>query len=326
MLVPGTWTGPWIWKKVAEGLRGRGHSVHLVTLSGLDRPGADVSHVGLDTHVEDVHAVVRDLAPERVVLVSHSTSGVVAGAVADREPCRVDRTVYVEAQLPHDGRSAIDAFDEPLRGDELRLIDENGGRWPAPDVDVVSDAQGLTYEEARWLTGRLRDHPGRPLTEPVRLARPLAEQRATYVVCELEHFDGRLAADVERMRSAPTWRFRTLDTGLWPMVSDPDALVALLDEVAAEVAAEDRAGRTPQITAGDQARITGRDARGGRGAHGAGGRETRRDTGRGTGGDIGRGSGGDIDRFSPGDAAGNGRSRPAWDTPGDEVGPQRGRG
>ncbi|MFC5183287.1 alpha/beta fold hydrolase [Actinomadura harenae] len=272
MLVPGTWMGPWIWKRVADGLRARGHSVHLVTLSGLGRDGDDVSGIGLDTHIEDVHAVLRDLAPERVVLVSHGTSGIVAGAVADREPCRVDRSVYVEASLPHDGRSAIDAFGEPLRGAELRLIEENGGRWPVPDVDVVADEQGLTDEQATWLAGRLRDHPGRPLTEPVRLTRPLAEQRATYVVCALEHFHGRLAPDVERMRTVPTWRFRTLDTGLWPMVSAPDELVALLDEIAAEVAAES-------------------------------------------------GSGAGVEGPS-----GGVRPRAAWDTPGDEVGPQLGKG
>ncbi|MEV5573191.1 alpha/beta hydrolase [Spirillospora sp. NPDC052269] len=285
VLVPGTWMGPWIWKKVAEGLRDRGHSVHLVTLSGLDRSGGeDVSRIGLDTHIEDVHAVLRDLAPERVVLVGHGTSGIVAGAVADREPGRVDRTVYVEASLPHDGRSAIDAFGEPLRGAELRLIEENGGRWPVPDVEVVADDQGLTPEQARWLTDRLRDHPGRPLTEPVRLTRPLEEQRATYVVCELEHFHGRLAADVERMRSAPTWRFRTLDTGLWPMVSAPDELVALLDEVAAEIALGD---------ALDKALESGMD---------------------------------DDTNDGVDEAVNDGRSRPAWDTPGDGVGPQRGRG
>ena len=227
--------GSWVWEEVAEGLRARGHHVHLVTLSGLDQQGEDVSGIGLDTHVNDVSSVVGELDHKRVILVSHSTSGVVAAAVADGEPNRVVHTVYVEAFLPRDGRSAIDAFGEPLRGAELRLIEENQGRWPTPDVTVVAEGQGLTASQAEWLTGRLRDHPGRPLTEPVHLTRPLEEQCATYVVCSMEHFDGRLAPDVERLREAPGWRFYTLNTGLWPMVSGPGALVALLDEVAAEV-------------------------------------------------------------------------------------------
>ncbi|WP_281378251.1 alpha/beta fold hydrolase [Actinomadura litoris] len=236
VLIPGTWMGSWVWEGVAEGLRARGHSVHPVTLSGLAEFGADVSEIGIERHVEDVASVVGAL--DQVILVSHSTSGLVAGVVADRSPDRVVHSVYVEAFVPHDGRSAIDAFGEPLRTAELRLIEEHEGRWPTPDAEAVADGQGLTSEQAKWLTDRLIDHPGRPLTEPIRLTRPVAERRATYVVCGLEHFDGRLPADVERLRSSPTWRFRTLDTGIWPMVSAPGELVALLDEVGAEVAAE----------------------------------------------------------------------------------------
>lgn len=235
VLVPGTWAGAWVWEEVAHGLRARGHSVHVVTLSGLDRPGTDVSDIGVNTHVEDVNAVLTGLGPEQVILVSHSTSGVVAGVVADGRPDRVVQSVYVEASLPHSGKSVIDAFGEPLRSAELRAIDENEGRWPVPDVTVVADGQGLTFEQARWLTDRLCGHPGRPLTEQIHLTRPLEEQRATYVVCDLDHFDGRLAPDVERLRASPNWRFRTLNTGLWPMVSAPGELVALLDEVAADV-------------------------------------------------------------------------------------------
>ncbi len=228
--------GSWVWEGVAEGLRARGHSVHPVTLSGLAQYGEDVSEIGIDRHVEDVETVVAAL--DEVILVSHSTSGLVAGVVADRRPDRVVHSVYVEAFVPRDGRSAIDAFGEPLRSAELRLIEEHDGRWPTPDMEAVADGQGLTPEQAKWLTDRLLDHPGRPLTEPIRLSRPVAERPATYVVCGLEHFDGRLPPDVERLRSSPAWRFRTLDTGIWPMVSAPGELVALLDEIGAEVRGE----------------------------------------------------------------------------------------
>lgn len=61
------------------------------------------------------------------------------------------------------------------------------------------------------------------------LARPLAEQRATYIAAGLgSHAD---AEDVVALRGEPTWTFRTIDTGHWPMVSAPDELVALLAEV-----------------------------------------------------------------------------------------------
>ena len=42
------------------------------------------------------------------------------------QPDRVAHTVFVDAFLPHDGKSMLDAFPEPLREDELRQIAENG--------------------------------------------------------------------------------------------------------------------------------------------------------------------------------------------------------
>ena len=65
------------------------------------------------------------------------------------------------------------------------------------------------------------------MSEPAVLHRPLAEQRATYIVCSFEESD-----DVAAMRGAPNWTFRTLETGHWPMVSAPGELVALLAEAA----------------------------------------------------------------------------------------------
>ncbi|GAA4623465.1 alpha/beta hydrolase [Actinoallomurus vinaceus] len=230
VLIPGAWSGGWIWQPVVAGLRGQGHAVYPMTLSGLGGRDADVSGIGLNTHVEDVLSVLLDNALRDVVLVAHGTSGVIAGIVADRAPELVAHTVYVEGFLPHHGRSVLQAFGS-LYPDELRTIAENHGRWPAPDATVIGDGQGLTAEQAEWLASRMTDHPGRSLTEPVRLTSPLESRPAVYVVCSMEHFGGRLADDVEGMRSVPGWTFGYLATGLWPMLSAPEELVRLLDEV-----------------------------------------------------------------------------------------------
>lgn len=74
-----------------------------------------------------------------VILVAYSYSGVVAGQVADGAPERVTHVVYIDAFLPYDGKAMLDAFPDEQRGDELRQIAENGGRWPAPDFGGVSD-------------------------------------------------------------------------------------------------------------------------------------------------------------------------------------------
>ena len=227
LLLPGAWMGAWVWKPVTNGLHELGHNVYPITLSGLADDDDDSANVGLATHVNDVLTLLQKKNLRDVIVVGHSYSGIVAGQVADRASERVAHTVYVDAFLPHDGKSLLDAFDEPQRADELRQIAENDGRWPAPEVEGAADGHGLTTEQAEWLVERLVDHPGRAVSEPAVMHHSLADQRATYIECSFEESD-----DVAALRNEPNWSFRSLKVGHWPMVAAPDRLVALLDEVA----------------------------------------------------------------------------------------------
>ncbi|MEN3539907.1 alpha/beta hydrolase [Microbispora sp. ZYX-F-249] len=234
VLIPGPWMGAWAWEPVARRLRGLGHHALPVTLPGLSSADTDVSNVGLETHVETVLSLLEARDLHDVIVVGHSYSGIVAGQVADRAFDRVAQTVFVEGFLPHDGKSMLHAFPERQHAAELRLIADNNGRWPAPDAQIVAEGQGLSLRQARRLTERFVGHPGRTIAEPAVLTRPLAHQRATYVVCAKEHFDGSVSEDVRAMRGLPNWRFETLDTGHWPMISTPGRLAGLLHRVAAD--------------------------------------------------------------------------------------------
>jgi pimeloyl-ACP methyl ester carboxylesterase len=228
VLIPGAWLGGWVWDAVARGLRDLGYRAEPLTLSGLG-DGEDAIGIGLASHVNDVLRVLEAGDLVDAIVVGHLYSGLIAGQVADRAPERVAHSVFVEAFLPRDGRAMVDALTASGRDAELRAIDDNGGWWPPPTFAEVAEGNGLSNEQARQLTRRFVPHPGRTITEPAFLARPLAEQRATYIAASLgSHSE---ADDVVALRSVPNWTFRTIDTGRWPMVSAPDDLVALLDEV-----------------------------------------------------------------------------------------------
>ncbi len=233
VLIPGSWTGPWIWESVTRGLHELGHQAYPVELTGLRASYPDVGRVHLETHVNDVISHIERKDLREVIVVGHTCTGSIAAVVADRISDRVVHTVLVETFVPQDGRSVLDVFPEALRAGEERLIAKSGQRWPVPDVSVFSDGQDLTPGEARWLVERCVPHPGRALTDPITLKHPLAEQHGTYVFCTKEHFDGGIAREIEELRALPNWDLRTLDTGLWPMVSVPHALARLLDDVAA---------------------------------------------------------------------------------------------
>ena len=97
VLVHPAWHGAWFWKKVVPLLRKHGHLVFTPTLTGLgERSHLARADVGLDVHVNDVGNVLKYEDLRDVVLVGHSSSGVVITGVADRAPDRIAHVVYLE--------------------------------------------------------------------------------------------------------------------------------------------------------------------------------------------------------------------------------------
>ncbi|GAA0948328.1 alpha/beta hydrolase [Nonomuraea longicatena] len=230
VLIPGLWAGAWIWQRVERQLRAAGHRTIAVTLSGLSLADLDRKQITLDDHVDDALSLLIEEGLDDIILVAHDYGGIVAGCVVDRAPERVAHTVYVEGFVAHDGRSMLDAFPDSLREEEKALIDENDGRLPPPPVGAIAAGQDLSPRDARWLCGRFVGHPGRTITDPASLARPLATHSATYVICEKDHFEGSIGDDIRRLRDDAGWTFRSIDTGRWPMLSTPGKLSEVLLE------------------------------------------------------------------------------------------------
>ena len=107
VLVPGGWHGGWYYSALAGRLREAGHQALPVTLTGIgERAHLSAPAVNLDTHVEDVLAVLESEKVTDAVLVGHSYAGMVITGVADRAaPGSVRRLVYCDAYVPQDGQS-----------------------------------------------------------------------------------------------------------------------------------------------------------------------------------------------------------------------------
>jgi pimeloyl-ACP methyl ester carboxylesterase len=221
IMVAGAWLGAWAWDEVAAQLRGAGHDVHPLTLSGLaEKQGAAA---GLETHVRDIVDEVERLGLRDVVLVGHSYAGIPVGQAAERIGDRLRRVVFVDANVPVDGESFLSGWPS----DHVRQsIAEHDGFWPPLGASDCA-GQGLTDEQiARFVDGST-PHPGATLTEPAMVTRPLSELPATYVKCLLDG-DEPMPAVAELLKS-DSWELVELDTGHWPMFSQPQALARLLD-------------------------------------------------------------------------------------------------
>ncbi|MFI7140993.1 alpha/beta fold hydrolase [Streptomyces massasporeus] len=224
VLVAGAWLGAWAWDEVAAELRGAGHDVRALTLTGLAER-RDTRPAGQQTHVRDIVEEVERLGLRDVVLVGHSYAGVPVGQAAGRIGDRLRRVVFVDANVPVDGESFLSGWpSEQVR----RTIDAQGGYWPPLGPEEYA-GQGLTDEQIARIVGAT-PHPGVTLTEPAVLDRPLGELPATYVKCLLDG-DEPIPA-VAALLGSDSWELVELDTGHWPMFSQPSALARVLREAA----------------------------------------------------------------------------------------------
>ncbi|GII79081.1 esterase [Sphaerisporangium rufum] len=226
VLVAGARLGAWAWDEVVPYLRAAGHRAHPLTLSGL----ADKRDVpaGQQTHVQDIVAEVEGRDLRDVVLVGHSYAGIPAGQAAQRIGDRLTHVVFVDSSVPADG--AAFTADWPDGGASLKAsLAENGGFWPVAPASHYA-GHGLTEAQIARIVAGSTPHPGATLTEPAVLAGPLDELPATYIQCRPA--GGEEREDVTDWLPGEHWGLVEMDTGHWPMFSQPRELAQILLESA----------------------------------------------------------------------------------------------
>jgi pimeloyl-ACP methyl ester carboxylesterase len=231
VLVHGGWHGGWCWKRVTPLLRAAGHEVYTPTLTGFgERVHLARPEIGLETHIQDVLGVLEyeDLAD--VVLVGHSFGGMVITSVADRRPERIAHVVYLDAQIPQDGQSALDVLrDEWPDGPAWieGLVQSGGDGWRVPVPDNVIDMLGIgAAKDAAWVLSKLTPTPFKSVQDPVHLTDRIASLPRTNITCIWDNPPGGLPPP-----SAAGMRYRELATGHDAMILAPRLLADLLFEV-----------------------------------------------------------------------------------------------
>lgn len=228
VLVHGAWHGGWCWQRVVPLLTGRGHAVHAPTLSGVsDRAHLASPLIGLDTHVEDVVALIRAHDLSDVVLVGHSYGGQVISGVADAIPERIALRVHLDGFIG-DGRPAVELQPPEIAHHYRESVAEAGFGWLIPTRSLAK--LGVTDpEDVRWLTERLTPHPWRTFTDPLALTGAVDRVPAAFV----ESVDWmRVFRPFAELARARCWPVREIATGHESMVTAPEALAEVLDELA----------------------------------------------------------------------------------------------
>ena len=223
VLVHGAYQGGWIWKPVVDRLRAAGHQVYAPTLDGcaerhhLVRPG-----ITAGTHAEEIAQLMfyEDLA--RVVLVGTSSGGMVICKAAELARDRIGHLAFVDALALMPGERVGDIVKR-VSANETTSITTGPSR-----SDVETRLFGDLAPELRaWALARYTPHPVAALDAPVELGSFWTQSWPTTVIrCRRaanppETHQRRTA---ERLKGA----WHELDTGHYPMLSQPEELTRLL--------------------------------------------------------------------------------------------------
>ena len=238
--------GGWLWRDVATRLRSRGHHVYTPTLTGLgERAHLANPNVDLETHITDIGNVLEFEDLTEVTLVGHSYAGAVVQGVADRKPGRLRKLVYLDTGPLTDGMAMLDFFSPKGRAEFDGIVERNGDGWllPYPGADELgqmASLAGLDDDALGLMAARATAQPYGTYQQVMSLTEVFAGQYERIAIfCS----DGGFSIDqVEAMIAAgepfamayadPDWTFHELPTGHWPMLSMPNELSALLDDVA----------------------------------------------------------------------------------------------
>ena len=226
----GAWSAGWAWKKMRPRLRERGHDLYTPTYTGLgERVHLASPSVDLDTHIQDVCGVLTMDDLRNVVLIGHSYGGMVATGVADRETRRIAQLVYLDAFVPRNGQSVLDLHPPDVRDRIRHAAGHDGEGWLVPPNPPPPDTPAA---DLAWMAPRRVPHPLATFQQAIQLSGEVERLLRTYIYCLRPGPGDTFRQFTERARREPGWQYREIDSSHNPHITAPDALAAMLHEIA----------------------------------------------------------------------------------------------
>jgi len=226
----GAWSAGWAWKKMHPLMNSAGHRLVTPTYTGLgERAHLANKSIGLETHIEDILNVIEYEDLREIVLIGHSYGGMVATAVADRARDRVSQLIYLDAFVPDDGQSLLD-LNETARP-RMQELSRVGDGWRVPPNPTPPDTAPADIE---WLSARRVDMPIKCFETKLKLHNGELSLPRSYIYAKRITPADTFARFAHRAKSEPGWRYYEIDASHSPHVTAPEALMALLQNIALE--------------------------------------------------------------------------------------------
>ncbi len=224
VLIHGGFMGGWCWKPTVRILAAAGHEVYAPTLDGCGerahqaRPGITVT-----SQAAEVARFIELQDLTDVVLVATSSGGLVAAKTAELARDRIGHVVFADALALLDGEALPDFVKRPTAvNTELATGQSRQDLETRLFVDFDPALRA-------WALDRCTPHPIAAMQAPVRLER-FWDQTWNASVIWCKRSPNPPVAHQRRAAERLKARWHELDTGHYPMLTEPEALARLIAE------------------------------------------------------------------------------------------------
>ena len=127
LFLHGSWHGAWCWHKVLPRIQAAGHRAVAIDLPGRGRAACAAPLVSLDR----MACAAESALPKdgKTTVVVHSRYGIVASALAERAPERIERTIYLASFLLPSGKRVLDYVPDHDSMMPANVVISRVGMW-----------------------------------------------------------------------------------------------------------------------------------------------------------------------------------------------------
>ncbi|MGS2739163.1 alpha/beta hydrolase [Sinomicrobium sp. M5D2P17] len=228
VLVHGAWHGGWCWKNVKKNLVDKDYATYTPSLSGMGEHKHNLNDsISLKTHILDIINLILMEDLENVILVGHSYAGSVITGVADSIPERLNKLIYLDAMLVHDGESPITSEPESEQLKKRKIFKKKVHFQPISSTYFgISDTTQIV-----WVNKRLTPQPYMTFGQPLKLKHNFGNGvPMIYIACTNPQLSV-LKDRSDKLKNDPAWNYLTLNTGHDAMITMPNELSLMLMEL-----------------------------------------------------------------------------------------------
>ena len=228
LVAHGAWGAGYAWRKMHPLMAAHGYRLVTPTYTGLGERAHLASPANnLDTHIQDILAVIKYEDLRDIVLIGHSYGGMVATGVADRARDRISQLIYLDAFVPRNGEALFDLVSSEAQR-FMRQGAKAGDGWRVPPLEVPPDTPEA---DRHWLAERRMPQSIKCFESKLCFTGGEITVPRSYIYCQRATPADTFRPFANRAKNEPGWRYYEIDASHSPHVTAPAALASLLDTI-----------------------------------------------------------------------------------------------